>query len=201
MKWTRAAHARNLLGPIIRSSYRIEVGNGDQVPARGAVLMVCDWNNIAAPSVLTAALPRPVHVWANGPAALPGPLLSVTGDLGMPQVGPGVGVVRTVVDLLRGGQVVVAVGVDDLGYVLAATLAPVLPVHIAAPPTKRPTDPPARRSHIDVTIGSMHQVPERFTESLSTSLLPTRTTVRSTHEWARQVIADDQPPVDAEVSR
>jgi hypothetical protein len=193
MKWTRAAHARNLLGPLIRSTYRINAVNCDRIPSRDGLLMVCDWNNIATPAVLKAAAPRPVHVWASGAAALPGPLLTVTGDLGMPLAGAGVGVVRTVVDLLRDGQAVVAVGVEDVGYVLAATLVPVLAVHITAPPTKRATDPPARKSRIGVTFGELHHLPERLSQSLPHPSLPTRATVRSMHEWARQVIADDQP--------
>ncbi len=70
-----AAHARNLVGPLLRSTYRISTINADAIPPRGPVLILCDWNNIAAPSVIKAAAPRPVHVWADGPAAVPGPLL------------------------------------------------------------------------------------------------------------------------------
>lgn len=185
MSNTRAAHARNLVGPLIRSAYRIEVRNVENLPARGPVLIVCRWNNIAAPTVLKAGLPRPVHVWAAGSAALPGPLLSITGDLAMPEGRPGVDVVRAVTKLLEQGEAVAAVGVGDIGYALARTGAPVLVASITAPPTKRPTDPPARKSRITVTLGDLHLPPERFHLPC-----PTRGTARAAAEWTRQQSVD-----------
>ena len=185
MSAARAAHARNLVGPLIRSTYRIEVRDAENLPTRGAVLILCGWNNIAAPTVLKAGLPRPVHVWAAGPAALPGPLLAITGDLAMPEGRPGVDVVRRATELLEQGEAVAAIGVGDIGYAIAYTGAPVLVASITAPPTKRPTDPPARKSHIDVTVRPMHLPPERLR-----SASPTRATARAAGEWARQKSVD-----------
>ena len=51
-----AAHARNLVNPLLRSTYRISTINADAIPPRGPVLILCDWNNIAAPSVIKAAV-------------------------------------------------------------------------------------------------------------------------------------------------
>lgn len=185
MSTARAAHARNLVGPLIRSTYRIEVRNIENLPTRGPVVIACDWNNIAAPTVLKSGLPRPVHVWAAGPAALPGPLLSITGDLAMPDGRPGIDVLRQVTDLLEQGEAVAAIGVGDVGYALARTGAPVLIASITAPATKRPTDPPARKSHITLTLGQPHRLPDRVR---STS--PTRATARAAGEWARQRSVD-----------
>ena len=39
-----AAHARNLVGPLLRSTYRISTVNADAIPPRGPVLILCDWN-------------------------------------------------------------------------------------------------------------------------------------------------------------
>lgn len=185
MSSSRAAHARNLIGPLIRSAYRIDVHGSEHVPARGGLLIVCDWNNIAAPGILKAAIPRPVHVWAAGPAALPGPLLSVTGDLAMPDARAGVTVVGRVIDLLQSGEAVVGVGVKDVGYVLARSGAPVLTASISAPATKRPTDPPSRKSDITVVLGTSHPLPGRLvTEGV------TRGHARSAGEWVRRLVAD-----------
>ncbi len=175
------------MGPLIRSAYRIEAAHTDRVPKRGAVVIVCDWNNIAAPNVVKAALPRPVHVWAAGPAALPGPLLSVTGDLAMPEGRPGVATVGRVLDLLAQGEAVVAIGAVDIGFVISKSGAPVLAARIVAPATKRPTDPPTRKSAIDVTMGHLHQAPERLI-----SPRPTRYLARAAGEWTRQVLVDEQ---------
>ncbi len=147
---------------------------------------MCAWNNIAAPNMLKAALPRPVHVWASGPAALPGPLLSVTGDLAMPEGKAGVAILSRVLDLLTRGEAVAAIGVCDLGYVVAKSGAPVIAARVVAPMTKRPTDPPTRKSTIDVTMGHLHQVPERFI-----STRPSRSMARASGEWVRQVLVDE----------
>jgi hypothetical protein len=183
----RAAHARNIVGPLIRSTYRIHAKNQNNVPAHGAVVIVCEWNNIAAPSVLKAALPRPLHVWADGPAGVPGPLLSITGDLAMPVTRIGVDVVHRATELLRAGEAVAALGVDDLGYALASTSAPILPVLVQAPATKRPTDPPARKSSIEVQVGDLQPFPEH----LRTDVV-TRASVLAAGEWARQVLVDSR---------
>ena len=184
-----AAHARNLVGPLLRSTYRISTINADAIPPRGPVLILCDWNNIAAPSVIKAAVPRPVHVWADGPAAVPGPLLSVTGDLAMPVTKIGVEIVNRAVILVGSGEAVCAIGVEDLGYVLARSQAPVVPVHVAAPETKRPTDPPARKSPIVLTMGGLRVFPQRLrTDRVS------RISARAAGEWARQILVDSREP-------
>lgn len=186
MSAARAAHARNLVGPLIRSTYRINVYGGENLPRYGSVLMLCDWNNIAAPSVLKSGLSRPVHVWAAGAAGLPGPLMTLTGDLAMPDRRPGIPVVRRVIELLEHGEVVVAIGVQDIGYVLARSGAPVIAARVHAPGTKRPTDPPARKSEIDVTMGERHALPERFI-----GIRPTIGLARAAGEWARQRLVDE----------
>ncbi|HEV8025136.1 MAG TPA: hypothetical protein VGP37_09660 [Candidatus Nanopelagicales bacterium] len=188
IKTTRAAHARNLIGPLIRSTYRITVHDVDSVPASGAVVLVCDWPNIAAPTVVKAALGRPVHVWAAGPAALPGPLLSVTGDLAVPEGRPGVRVLRDAVRYLDEGEAVAVCGVDDVGYAIAVTGAPVQTIMIDAPATKRPTDPPSRKASITVQVGPLRYLPERLHSSQ-----PTRNEVRAVNEWVRQLTTDARP--------
>lgn len=182
---TRAAHARNLVGPFIRSAYKITVHDHSDLPRRGAVLLLTDWNNIAAPAVLKAGLPRPVHVWASGPAALPGPLMSVTGDLAVPDEQPGVVCLSEATRLLQSGEAVAAIGPLDVGYAIARTGAPIQTVRISAPPTKRPTDPPRRGSAITISLGPLRHVPDRLRSDQ-----PTRATVRAAGEWARQILVD-----------
>ena len=182
---TRAAHARNLVGPLIRSTYRITTHDATNVPATGPVVLLCDWSNIAAPSVLKAGIARPVHVWAQGPAALPGPLLSITGDLAVPENRPGVRALREATAFLAAGEAVAVCGSVDIGYALACTGAPVQTVVVDAPSTKRPTDPPARRSGITLQIGPLRHLPDRLRSDR-----PTRSVVRAANEWARQLITD-----------
>jgi len=181
----RAAHARNLVGPLIRATYRITVHDAPNLPASGALLLICDWANIAAPSVLKAGLARPVHVWAAGPAALPGPLLSITGDLAVPETRPGVRVLREAVRFLQAGEVVAVCGPEDVGYAVAVTGAAVQTLTVDAPPTKRPTDPPARKSAITVSVGPLRHVPEHLR-----AVQPTRDVVRAANEWVRQLTVD-----------
>lgn len=187
---TRAAHARNLVGPLIRSTYRITAHDSASVPATGALVLLCDWSNIAAPSVLKAGIARPVHVWAQGPAALPGPLMSITGDLPVPEDRPGVRALREATAFLRAGEAVAVCGSVDIGYALACTGAPVQTVVVDAPPTKRPTDHPSRRSSITLHIGPLRHLPDRLRSDR-----PTRSVVRAANEWARQLLTDapDRP--------
>lgn len=185
IKVKRAAHARNLVGPLVRSTYRITVHDADLLPSTGSVLLLTDWANIAAPTVLKAGLSRPIHVWAAGPAALPGPLLSLTGDLAVPDDRPGVGQLRDAVEYLRQGEVVAACGPTDIGYALAVTGTGVQTVRISAPATKRPTDPPSRKSPITLHVGPIRHLPERLRSSM-----PTRNVVRAANEWARQLLVD-----------
>ena len=183
----RAAHARNLVGPLVRATYRITVHDARNLPATGPVLLICDWANIAAPSVLKAGLTRPVHVWAAGPAALPGPLLSITGDLAVPETRPGVRVLRDAVRYLQAGEAVAVCGPEDVGYTLAVTGAAVQVLSIDAPPTKRPTDPPARKSAITISVGPLRHVPEHLR-----AMRPTRGVVRAANEWVRQLTVDSR---------
>ena len=104
----------------------------------------------------------------------------------MPDERPGVPVVRGVIDLLEHGEAVGAIGVTDIGYVLARTSAPLVTARAQAPATKRPTDPPARKSQISVTMGSPHALPERFA-----SKHPTIGVARAAGEWARQRLVDE----------
>ena len=104
----------------------------------------------------------------------------------MPDGRPGVVVVRGVIDLLERGEAVVAIGVTDIGYVLARTSAPLVTARVQAPATKRPTDPPARKSEISVTMGAPHVLPERFQGAR-----PTIGVARAAGEWARQRLVDE----------
>ncbi len=179
----RAAHARNLVGPLIRATYRITVHDAENLPASGPVLLICDWANIAAPSVLKAGLARPVHVWAEGPAALPGPLLSITGDLAVPETRPGVRVLRDAVRYLQAGEVVAVCGPEDVGYAVAVTGAGVQTLSVDAPPTSAPR---IRRLVVGITLSVVTaHVPEHLR-----AMQPTRDIVRAANEWVRQLTVD-----------
>jgi hypothetical protein len=114
-------------------------------------------------------------------------LLSVTGDLAMPVTKVGVEIVDRAITLVGSGEAVCAIGVEDLGYVLARSQAPVVPVHVAAPETKRPTDPPARKSPIVLTMGELRAFPQHLTTDRVS-----RMSARAAGEWARQILVDSR---------
>jgi len=60
-------------------------------------------------------------------------------------------------------------------------------VHVAAPVTKRPTDPPARKSPIVLTMGNLRAFPEHLTTDRVS-----RMSARAAGEWARQILVDSR---------
>ena len=114
----------------------------------------------------------------------------------MPVTRLGVDVVSRAAQMLDGGEAVAAVGVGDLGYALARSGAPVLPVHVYAPDTKRPTDPPARKADISVVVGKLQPFPHYLNKAPAT-----RANVRDAGEWARQVLVDSARESAREVER
>jgi len=114
----------------------------------------------------------------------------------MPITRLGVDVVSRAAQMLHEGEAVAAVGVGDLGYALARSGAPVLPVHVYAPDTKRPTDPPARKADISVVVGNLQPFPHYLNKAPAT-----RANVRDAGEWARQVLVDSARESAREMER
>lgn len=171
MSSNAVAHARNLLGPLVRLAYRVRITGAHHVPRRGGLLIVANHPGLIDPVILEANSPRPVHVVTDG-GVLPevwertAPL---TGRLiARDPVGP---VLRQAVDLLRANRAVAMFpeggltdgSVDDalpgVGFVAARADVPVVPVALFGTHGQRPTDPPTPRSEIDLIFGEPFTLP------------------------------------------
>lgn len=175
MKFSAVATTRNLLGPLVRTAYRIYVSGAHHVPARGGLLLIANHPGIADATLLAAAAPRPVRVVSEA-GALGGAwsMLSVatgrivvSGDEGAPTA------LRQAIAAIADGE---AVGMFPEGplpsidephraaslgpaYVQVRTGAVVVPVALLGSHGRRPTDPPAPRSAVDVVFGEPFGLP------------------------------------------
>lgn len=175
MRISAVATTRNLLGPLVRTAYRVRVAGAHHVPPRGALLLIANHPGIADATLLAAAAPRPVRVVSDaGPLAGAWSVLSVaTGRIVISGDEDAPAALRQVIAALGEGE---AVGmfpegplpsVDQPGRVAALgpayaqvrTGAAVLPVALLGTHGRRPTDPPAPRSIVDVVFGEPCDVP------------------------------------------
>jgi 1-acyl-sn-glycerol-3-phosphate acyltransferase len=147
-----SATARNVLGPLLRLGYRVEVTGGHRVPARGPLLAVAPHEGFLDASLLATALPRPVDVLVDaGPwaARVPGRIVVDPAD-------PGSALRSAVARLIAGGAVGAWAG-DGMeraaGYLATRSGCPVLPVAVLGGGGQHPTDPPPWRSRIHVVVG------------------------------------------------
>jgi 1-acyl-sn-glycerol-3-phosphate acyltransferase len=167
MKALRGASARNLLGPLVRSTYRVRVAGGHSVPGQGGVLVLSTYSGIFDSMILATNLTRPVAVLV-GEGGVPPTWRQAIGRIVVPAERPGEAL-REAVGLLRSGHAVAmfpegcAGAGGDFGagaaYLQARTGVPVVPVALIGSAGSRPTDPPRPRSTIDVVVGESFTPP------------------------------------------
>ena len=167
MKALRGASARNLLGPLVRSTYRVRVAGGHSVPRQGGVLVLSTYSGIFDSMILATNLTRPVAVLV-GEGGVPPTWRQAIGRIVVPAERPGEAL-REAVGLLRSGHAVAmfpegcagAGGEFGAGaaYLQARTGVPVVPVALIGSAGSRSTDPPRPRSTIDVLVGESFTPP------------------------------------------
>lgn len=154
-----AANARTLGGPAVRMLYRIEVFGVHELPARGPLLVVGDQPELLAGTVIKAVAPRPMHVIASEAVArvMPPGVIGLAGDIVNPA--PGISAAEEALSLLECGEAVVVLGDQPaVGYLAAASRAPIATVAVFGAAGRVPTDPPALRTRIDVRFGPATQI-------------------------------------------
>jgi hypothetical protein len=183
--WTGAAHARNLSSAALRLAYAVRVHGAHQVGTLGPLIMVCRSENVLTGSLLQATVSRPIHVIANDAmtVTLHEGVMAKAGII--PVHGPlAVGAQRQAVAALMDDRAVAVTGhALPVGYLVAATGAPVMAVSIVGAEGRVPTDPPRPRSRIDVYYSEPTTV--------TTGGDPLRSTTRfAIEERVRQLVAD-----------
>ena len=168
MKAASGASARNLLGPLVRSAFRIRVTGSFHLPTHGGVLILSTREGIVEPTLLATCLTRPVSVLVDpGLAAL-----SWRASLGRIVVDPQRPHAALVEarSRLRAGQAVAMFPgggpseepaahhtdgfASGTAYLQAAADVPVVPVAIVGARGRRPTDPPPARALISIVVGA-----------------------------------------------
>lgn len=180
-----AANARSLGGPLVRAAYPIEVWGVHLLPTRGPLIIAGDHPEFLAASAVKAVAPRPLHSIATlGVAGLPPAVQRAMGDI--PVEHPGIGAAAEAIDLLAEGAAVLALGgLPSLGYLAAASGAPVATVVVLGAAGRVPTDPPALRTRIEVRFGAAAACD-------ATGDPVSMATIRAVGEQIRQRVADAQ---------
>lgn len=167
-----AAHARNLIGPVLTSIYRVRITGGHHLPRSGGVLILSAEKGILDPTILATSLTRPVR-WLVDPSEQSYRLRPVTSALGRidmdPARSPWHGLNEAVEALKHGEAVGVFIANAShsprlsppgamAAYLHARTGAPIVPVTIFGSHGPRATDPPRPRARIDIHVGSLTQL-------------------------------------------
>jgi hypothetical protein len=150
--WHGAAHARNLASAALRMTYQVRPHGAHHVGTSGPLLMVCRVENSLVAAIVHATVPRPVHVVANEAmsASLRQGMMTKAGVI--PVVLPtAIDAQRQALAALEDERAVVIPGTAvPVGYLVATTRVPVMPVVVLGAEGRVPTDPPRPRSRIDV---------------------------------------------------
>ncbi len=196
--WAAAANARSLVAPVLRTAYRLLVSGVDQVPVEGPLLMVANHPGGLDEAALVGTSPRPVHVLTDA-GTWPPPLDRLAGPLGaitIARVGADRLALHAAAAAIDDGRAVamfpdvvvggggVSAARPGVGYVLARTGAPVLPVALLGTGGRHPTDPPRPRSTVVVAFGAPVMVPVDGVDPVR------RADVLRLAERVRQVLAD-----------
>jgi len=183
--WSGAAHARNIAGAALRMTYQIRPHGAPHVGTSGPLLMVCRSEGVMAGAFLHATAPRPVHVVANeamGRALRQG-MMAKAGVI--PVTAPtAVEAQHVALAALRDERAVVVTGAAvPVGYLVAMTGVPVMPVVLLGAEGRVATDPPRPRSRIDAYFAPA--------VTLDVTGDPLRTSTRaSIEEQVRQLVSD-----------
>ncbi len=150
--WSGAAHARNLSSAALRLAYPIRAHGAHHVGTIGPLVMVCRSEGVLTGSILQSTVSRPIHVLANEAMAttIADAVLVKAGMI--PVHAPyAIDAQRRAIAALEDDRAVAVTGsAVHVGYLIAATSAPVMAVTIIGADGKVPTDPPRPRSRIDV---------------------------------------------------
>lgn len=159
MSSLRGASARNLLGPLMRVTYRVRVSGGHQVPRQGGVLLVSTHWGALDPTLLATNLTRPVAV-VVAEGSTPAAWREAFGRVVIADQSPGLAL-REAAALIDARHAVAMFPEGEGGgftagaaYVQARTRVPVVPIAIFGSSGVRPTDPPRPRRMIDILVGS-----------------------------------------------
>lgn len=203
-----ASQSRRLLGPFLKSWYRISVVGAQRVPSEGPVLVVSNHPGILDAGVVLACLSRPVRVLDSDGALVPAldRALNLTGRIRMASSGPDIVAVHEAVAALGEGHAVavfpevlhsdgtVSRVRHEMAYLALRSDAVVVPVAIfgTATPGMAPDALPKRGTQIHVHVGVPHRLghvedPHR------------RRSVAVAAEGIRQRLTDHVAQVQAEV--
>ncbi len=166
------AHARNLIGPVLTSIYRVRITGGHHVPRNGGVLILTEQTGLLDSTILATSLTRPVRLLVEPSEQSPRwrPVTTALGRIDLdPARSPWYGLTEAV-EALEEGE---AVGVFTsspfhaprlsppgamAAYLHARTGVPIVPVTLFGSHGPRATDPPRPRARIDVHVGQVRQV-------------------------------------------
>lgn len=167
------AHARNLIGPILASTYRMRITGVHHLPSRGGVLLVGEQRGLLDATILASGLTRPVRVLAQRAGTAPR-WSSLTSALGRIDIDSHVSVwpaLQEGVAALRRGEAVAAFTASSFApvalappaavaaYLHARSGVPIVAVTMFDTSGPRPSDIPRPRSIIECHLGPPREVP------------------------------------------
>lgn len=192
-----AAHARNLIGPVLSRVYRVRITGGHHVPRHGGVLIVSEQTGLLDPMLVATSLVRPVRMIVE-PGEQAVRWQAMTSALGRIDLDPGdspwFGLSRAI-RALGAGDAVGAFTASPftrssltppgavVAYLHARTGAPIVPLTLLDSHGPRPTDPPRPRAQI-----ALHVAPPLSIEAPSDPLSGPE--IRRHAEVIRQACAD-----------
>ena len=190
---SRPAHIRNLLGPLVRRMYRIQVHGSSSVPLTGPVLLLCPQEGILAGPALISVTPRPVHIIPNESLDRVIGSIGIENIGGIPISGPAAIATqnRAAAALRSGGAVGIFGGNPSPGWLVAKEAPVVVPVIVVGDRGRVLTDPPRIGSQVDVFFGPA-STPPAVGENRQTPVVPNRSETRFRAEWCRQIVMDAQ---------
>lgn len=210
MKISAVATTRNLLGPLVRAAFRIQVTGAHHVPTSGGLLLIANHPGIADATLLAAAAPRPLRVVTDaGAFAVAWSAVSAaSGRIVVADESDASEALRVACDVIGHGEAVAMFPEGTLpsvdrpdrtaalgpAYVQVRTGVPVVPVAVLGTHGRRPTDPPAPRSVVDVVFG------EAFVPSAPTDACA-RAAIVDVAEVLRQRLADHVATARARTGR
>lgn len=203
-----ASQSRRVLGPLLKSWYRISVVGAERVPTTGPVLVVANHPGILDAGILLGCLPRPVRVLDSDEVLVPvlDRALNLTGRIRMAAKGPDVVAMRAALSALLDGHALamfpevnrsdgtVARISHEAAYLALRSDAAVLPVAIfgTAAPGMAADALPKRGTAVHLHIG----VPVRLASVADPFR---RRSIATTAEGLRQRLCDHVAAAQAEV--